>query len=250
MARHIHSAAAIAALAFMMIGATLSQAAPPAPCTKIVLTGQADASHEWSQPIGQGWFFRVLPIQAGKAGYTGWDLVVDRDPPAGFPDASSSPPRPTTPSANARSPPPWPPRAGCHRLESPQLSLPHRSRSAARGPEAVSCLGRYKDLDREARTGRPRARRRQRLLEINRKSSPGQFRILNARLTPGIADAAPFAPNGHFNFQDTAHHRALRYRSGHPMGQLQWIASPSPSGSLRTGPLPPACTPPEPACAQ
>ena len=37
--------------------------------------------------LGQGWTFRVLPIPPLAAGYSGWDLVVDRDPPAGYPDA-------------------------------------------------------------------------------------------------------------------------------------------------------------------
>ena len=63
-------------------------AAPPhaAGCTKIVLTGEVSAAQQWSQPIGQGWVFGVIPVQPGKERYTGWDLVVDRDPPAGYPD--------------------------------------------------------------------------------------------------------------------------------------------------------------------
>jgi hypothetical protein len=49
--------------------------------------GEVNAGQEWKAAFGEGWVFRVLPIQAGKAGFSGWDLVVDREQPAGFPDA-------------------------------------------------------------------------------------------------------------------------------------------------------------------
>ena len=62
-------------------------AATPASCQKIVLTGEVSAGQEWKAAFGEGWVFRVMPIQAGKAGYSGWDLVVDREQGAGFPDA-------------------------------------------------------------------------------------------------------------------------------------------------------------------
>ena len=56
-------------------------------CRKVVLDGEASAGQEWKSTIGGGWVFRLVPIVAGKSGYTGWDLVVDRLPGAGFPDA-------------------------------------------------------------------------------------------------------------------------------------------------------------------
>ena len=46
-----------------------------------------NAGQEWKASLGDGWVLRVVPIAPGTANYTGWDLVVDRDPPAGFPDA-------------------------------------------------------------------------------------------------------------------------------------------------------------------
>jgi hypothetical protein len=60
-------------------------------CWRILLTGEVNAGQEWKQPFGQGWLFRVVPIQPGHTPgtpvYSGWDLVVDRDPSAGYPDA-------------------------------------------------------------------------------------------------------------------------------------------------------------------
>ena len=54
-------------------------------------SGEVSAGQEWKADFGQGWVFRLLPIDtsswAGKAGYSGWDLVVDREQPAGYPDA-------------------------------------------------------------------------------------------------------------------------------------------------------------------
>jgi len=54
---------------------------------QVVLTGEAGEGQQWRAAFGQGWAFRVLPIQPGPAGYSGWDLVVDREQPAGYPDA-------------------------------------------------------------------------------------------------------------------------------------------------------------------
>ena len=59
----------------------------PARCRKILLTGEVNAGQEWKAAIGEGWMFRVVPIQPGKEGYSGWDLVVDREQSAGYPDA-------------------------------------------------------------------------------------------------------------------------------------------------------------------
>ena len=82
------------ALALMASAAPWSIASPvpQAACQKIVLWGEVSAGQEWKAGFGQGWVFRVLPIDSaktppGQASYSGWDLVVDREQPAGFPDA-------------------------------------------------------------------------------------------------------------------------------------------------------------------
>ncbi len=76
-------------LGILVLAAARSQAAAPQlpVCEKVVLLGEVNAGQEWKAAFGQGWVFRVLPIVPGKAGYSGWDLVVDREQPAGFPDA-------------------------------------------------------------------------------------------------------------------------------------------------------------------
>jgi hypothetical protein len=58
-------------------------------CGKVVLNGEVSAGHEWKMAFGEGWAFRVVPIPKDKtaAGLGGWDLVVDREEPAGFPDS-------------------------------------------------------------------------------------------------------------------------------------------------------------------
>ena len=79
---------ALSAALFLAL-AVPALAAPPRPaaCTRVELTGKVNAGQEWKASLGEGWVLRVVPIAPGSAGYTGWDLVVDRDPPAGFPDA-------------------------------------------------------------------------------------------------------------------------------------------------------------------
>ena len=61
----------------------------------------------------------------------------------------------------------------------------------------------------------------QRLLEINRNSSAGQLRILNAKLTPGIADPAPFAQKWALQSARTPHTIAPSTAANPtPLGQL------------------------------
>ena len=69
------------------LAATPGYAGAAQSCQRLVLDGDVNAGQEWSASIGQGWKFRLVPIPALDAGYSGWDLVVDRNPPAGFPDA-------------------------------------------------------------------------------------------------------------------------------------------------------------------
>ena len=227
MARQIQITAAIACLAFIEIASTVSlaAAAPPAACTKIMLTGEADSTHEWSQPFGQGWSFRVLPIQAGKTGYTGWDLVVDRDRPAGFPDALlvATPPYysiserevATTFGLRAQDAIGWNPRS-FHFLTDPD--------ALREGQKQFRALGGTKIWTEKPEPSSREQAAEQRLLEINRKSSPGQFRILNARLTPGIADAAPFAQKWALQSSRTPHTIAPSATGqATPLGELDWI---------------------------
>ncbi len=75
--------------ATLLLVSSLSQAGTPpkAVCARVTIVGQVSAGGEWSTKLGEGWVIRVLPIAPSLAGYSGWDLVMDRDQPAGFPDA-------------------------------------------------------------------------------------------------------------------------------------------------------------------
>lgn len=56
-------------------------------CHRLDLQGEVRAAQEWRTAIGQGWVLQLLPIASPHNEYSGWDLVVDQDPPAGYPDA-------------------------------------------------------------------------------------------------------------------------------------------------------------------
>jgi len=205
-------------------------ATPPPACQKIVLTGEASAGKEWKAPIGEGWVFRVVPIdqaKAGNAAYSGWDLAVDRDKPAGFPDALlvASPPFNsinereigTTFGLRAQDAVGWNPRSfrfltsPAAFIESQQLYL-----KLSRGGQVRLAVDSAADT--------PEARPSRRLMELEREASAGEFRILDARLTPGIADAAPYAENWAMALPRTPH-RIEPGSGGRPsqFGELHWI---------------------------
>jgi hypothetical protein len=200
-------------------------AAPPASCTKVVLFGEVNARQEWRAPFGQGWVFRVVPIQPGKAGYSGWDLVVDREQPAGFPDALQVATPPyysiserevgTTFGLRAQDAIGWNPRS-FHFLTDPD--------ALHEGQKQFRALGGTKIWTEKPVEDSREQMAEQRLLEINRRSSAGQFRILNARLTPGIADAAPFAQRWALQSARTPHTIApAAGGKATPLGELNRI---------------------------
>ncbi len=209
-------------LAIVAMASMVSRAST---CTRIVLTGQAAAGQEWSQPIGQGWVFRVIPIQPGSEKYTGWHLVVDRDPPFGYPDALlvATPPYysiserevATTFGLRAQDAIGWNPRS--FRF----LTSPDALRDAQNQFRALGGTKIWKE--KPGPSPRQQAAEQQ-LLEINSKSSAGQFRVLDARLTPGIADAAPFAQRWALQSSRTPH-TIVPSATGKatPLGELEWM---------------------------
>src|SRR5579863_6998325 len=78
---------AVVWLAILLPAAGFGSVAKGPACSKISLAGEVQAGQEWKAEFGEGWVFRVVPVEKGSAGYSGWDLVVDRDPSAGYPDA-------------------------------------------------------------------------------------------------------------------------------------------------------------------
>jgi hypothetical protein len=201
-------------------------------CRKIVLTGEVNAGQEWKKTIGEGWVFRIVPINSNA--YSGWDLVIDRDQPAGFPDALllATPPYNsineheigTTFGLRAQDAIGWNPRS-FRFIRTPeafresqqifrqlshdgQLHLavpePNGSASASRSPAEI------------------RATRR--LMELQQYSSAGEFRILDARLAPGVSDAASYAENWALASPRTPHKTELAVTGkSTPLGELHWM---------------------------
>jgi len=194
-------------------------------CQKIVLTGEVIAHQQWSAPFGQGWVFRLVPLQPGSAGYSGWDLVVDRDPPAGFPDALlvATPPYnsinehevATTFGLRAQDAIGWNPRS-FHFLTNPDAF--HESQ------KLFQTLGGAGNSSRAPAPGSPAAKAIQRLLKINQTASAGQFRILDARLAPGVSDAASYAEPWALASPKTRHSfEPSSTGSSTPLGELHWL---------------------------
>jgi hypothetical protein len=226
-------------IAVVAASAMAAGAPHPASCRKIVMTGEVSAGQEWRTAIGEGWVFRVLPIQPVNAGYSGWDLVMDREQPAGFPDALllATPPYDsinerevgTTFGVRAQDAIGWNPRSfrfltnlaafrdgRLHFLRMFRDARPAatdktandragKEKSRLESPVAVESLDRWPE-------------------ELLRRSSPGQFRILDARLTPGIADAPPFGENWALHSASTPHTvESAPAGKSTPLGTLNWM---------------------------
>jgi hypothetical protein len=204
-------------------------AAPPRPaaCIRVRLTGMVNLGQEWKTPLGEGWVFRILPIVPGPNGYTGWDLVVDRDPPAGYPDALllATPPYNsinerevgTTFDLRSQDAIGWNPRS-FHILTNPAAFL--------QGQQLFLDLSRrlQSQSGASAKEDPAVARLIQQLMALQAEAAAGEFRILDAGLAPGNADPAPFARN--WGEQSSRMSYILVPQSGtnpSPRGELDWI---------------------------
>jgi hypothetical protein len=211
------------ALGILWMAGARSTAATPRPCAKMALTGEVSAGQEWKAAIGQGWVFRVLPIQPGKAGYSGWDLVVDREQAAGYPDALllATPPYNsinerevgTTFGLRAQDAIGWNPRSFRFLTDAAAFS---------EGQKLYLSLNGVANGQNGVKGQNTAAMRK--LMELEGRSSAGQFRILDARLRPGIADAAPYAENWALQSAKTPHTLASAPGGrATPLGELDWI---------------------------
>lgn len=202
----------------MTLVGPMARAAQSGTCQKIVMKGEVKAGQEWKAPIGEGWVFRVLPIQSGSANYSGWDLVVDREQPAGFPDALllASPPYDsinerevgTTFGVRAQDAVGWNPRSFRFLTDV----------TAFREGQKLFLLRRQRPKDPSSRSAM------QQLMELAKQSAAGEFHILDAHLVPGIADAAPFAQNWAIA-STKAPHTFEQDPAGKstPLGNLRWV---------------------------
>jgi hypothetical protein len=230
------------ALGLLAMAAAQSMAGPTGPvsCEKAVLLGEVSAGQEWRAAIGEGWIFRVLPIQSGKSGpehaeYSGWDMVVDREQAAGFPDALlvATPPYDsinerevgTTYGIRAQDAIGWNPRGFRFLTDSAVFRKSQQLyRQMNRHVQAEGRGNAPEEKSSSAGTGALEARATQALMELVRRSSAGQFRILDARLTPGVADAAPFAENWAVQSSKTPHvFEPAPGGKSTPLGTLNWM---------------------------
>lgn len=213
---------ALGAIAMAPAGILASAPHPPV-CRKIVIIGEVTAAHEWKVAIGDGWVFRVVPINASRtplaqSPYTGWDLVVDREQPAGFPDALllATPPYDsinerevgTTFGVRAQDAIGWNPRSFRFLTDPAAFSesqrlffLLHQNPS---GPSSTSAV--------------------RRMMELAKQSAGGEFHILDAHLVPGIADATPFAQNWALASSHTPHtFQPDSQGKSTALGELRWM---------------------------
>lgn len=224
-------------LSVVMLASCLAAGAAEAPaprtCTRIVLTGEVSAGREWKAPFGEGWVFRVVPIPRDKtaAGVGGWDLVADRAEAAGFPDAVlvANPPYNlinsrevgTSFGLRAQDAIGWNPR---------QFRFMTSRKPFRQAQKLYLMLDRYGELGGKAQetasAGKQTELKRsmERFEKLARESSPGEFHILEARLTPGAATAKPYAANWAFQSAGTPHTDVVAPDGmPTPLGSLEWM---------------------------
>jgi len=184
----------------LLVFSTLASGAahpPKAACTRVLFEGEVSAGGYWTGPLGEGWVFRVVPIPPLQAAYSGWDLVVDRQPPEGFPDALLLATLPynsinereigTTFGLRAQDAIGWNPRS-FRFVASPgdfqEARQLFRLITANTGLASATGTGDPKQSDRQATA---------RLLEMVKHAATGEFRIVDAHIVPGVADPAQYA---------------------------------------------------------
>lgn len=183
------------------------------------------AGQAWSAPIGEGWIFHVLPIEPHRRTYSGWDLVVDRNPGAGFPDALflATPPYNsinereigTTYGLRAQDAIGWNPRTFSFILDPGAFKLAQSLYLQLQKNGAFSKAEPANQADATAMS---------RLIDLQKRAATGEFRIEDAHLIPGVADPAPYAQNWSEAASRTPHEIESSGRaSGSARGSLDWM---------------------------
>jgi hypothetical protein len=214
----VRACAVVAVVLFPWICASAIAVAAES-CNKLALEGDVTSGHEWKAALGQGWVFRVVPVSPGQAGYSGWDLVVDRAQPAGFPDALylATPPFgsinereiATTFDLRAQDAIGWNPRTFRFLIDPKSLLDAQKAwRKAVQAKPADS-------TDAAAMN---------RLLELQRNAAIGELRIIDARFAPGTADPQPFAQQWALAASRTQHQiESAANGQGSARGELHFL---------------------------
>jgi hypothetical protein len=197
-------------------------------CQRVTTEGRVNAGREWNLPLGEDWIFRILPVSSSSSEYSGWDLVVDHQQPAGFPDALLLATLPynsinereigTTFGLRAQDAIGWNPRSFRFLLnsadfrEAQQLfrslmtTAAHASAHAAHDPAV------------------PPDNPLSRLVELRQRAASGELRILDAAIVPGVADPAPYAQAWALAASRTPHQiEAAPAGTSSPLGMLNWM---------------------------
>lgn len=196
-------------------------------CKKLALEGEVQSGHEWNRAIGEGWILRLVPIVPTQAGYTGWDMAIDRIPAAGYPDAVLLATLPyssvnerevgTTYGLRAQDAIGWNPRS-FRFLASKNAFL--KGQRIFRQLESSGELARASRGDSHA----PDSKALAALLQLEKNASAGEMRILDAGIAPGIADPAPFAATWAANAARTQHQvEPAANGQATPMGSVHWM---------------------------
>lgn len=208
--------ACLMTLGFSLFAPGASAAALPGQCRQLVIRGQVNAGDEWNEPIGENWVFRLVPIKPEDKGYSGWDLVVDRTGGTGFPDALllATPPYDsinqrevgTTFGLRAQDAIGWNPRsfrfltdpAEFQAAKKLYFTLHSAQQAGQRGGKGIRPAP-------EAKSAESFNAASKLLTKIAVHSSAGQFRMLDAQIMPGTADALPFARSWALQQRNTPH---------------------------------------------
>lgn len=216
----------VAALAILLIlasgGVAAGQRAGPAGCVRVEIAGEAMAGQSWQAAIGEGWLVRLVPIAPSGKGYTGWDIVVEPGRGGGYPDGAllATPPYGsvserevgTTYGLRAQDAIAWTPRR-FHFLRS--------VRDLARARELFAILmGEGRAPGQATQSGRDASIE---MMELASGASPGEFRILDARLAPGTGDPPSYASQWAANLRRVPHTMEAPVGRPSARGELQWI---------------------------
>ena len=199
-------------------------------CREVVLHGEVQAGREWHAGIGEGWVFRVLPISMGHdlKGYTGWDMVMDRESGVGYPDALllATPPYGslnereigTTFGLRAQDAIAWGPRRFRFFTDMARMSK-------ARNLFAVVMPLRAGGTTANANSAE-QAKATQGLLSMlddHTAMGDGELSILDARLVSGVADPPEFARQWAARLSQVPHTNEQTAGAPSALGELRWM---------------------------
>jgi len=189
-------------------------------CQRLTLKGDVAAGGSWRRPMGEGWAVALVPVAAGSKGYSGWDVVVDREPASGYPDAA------------LLATPPW-------------GSMSEREIATTFGLRAQDAFGWNRRSFRflvdaagfaEARQlfavlgpalgghGQPNPKALGRLMELASHGHAAELKIVDARLVEGVADPASYAKNWALQAARLPH-KSVAAPDGKAtaLGRLEWM---------------------------